>query len=97
LPADNTDFSLISSPPWLPSRPAFSVEYDVGQSIYEKATSNDSSSNLNQEEVNNTNQDTTTTATSSSLNIDPDSTEKIIYNFGKGIYNQRISYSTIYK
>ena len=48
MPADNTDFSLISSPPGPPFLPAFSVEYDFGQSIYVKATSNDSSSNLNE-------------------------------------------------
>ena len=34
-------------PPGPPSRPAFSIEYDFGQSIYEIATSNDNSSNLN--------------------------------------------------
>ena len=35
-------------PLWLLSRPAFSIEYDFGQSIYEKATSVDNLSNLNQ-------------------------------------------------
>ena len=35
-------------PLWLLSRLAFSIEYDFSQSIYEKATSNDNSSNLNE-------------------------------------------------
>ena len=40
--------AVIYLPPWLLSRPAFSIEYDFGQSIYEIATSVDNSSNLNQ-------------------------------------------------
>ena len=33
--------AVIYLPLWLLSLPAFSIEYDFGQSIYEKATSND--------------------------------------------------------
>ena len=40
--------AVIYLPLWPPSLPAFSIDYDFGQSIYEKATSNDSSSNLNE-------------------------------------------------
>ena len=40
--------AVTDQPLWLLSRPAFSIEYNFGQSIYEKATSNDSSSNLNE-------------------------------------------------
>jgi len=38
LPADNTDFSLISSPPWLPSLPAFSVALKCGIPVIEFLT-----------------------------------------------------------
>ena len=44
--------TVIYLPPGPPSRPAFSIEYDFGQSIYEKATSVDNSSNLNQSNLN---------------------------------------------
>ena len=40
--------AVIYLPPGPPSLPAFSIEYEFGQSIYEIATSVDNSSNLNQ-------------------------------------------------